>query len=52
MEQKYGVKSSYRYRVDGASGRASPIAVWSPSALRDNIIKDHLPAGAPRKEHP
>ncbi len=51
MEQQYGVKSSYRYRVDGENGRASPIAVWSPTALRENIIEDSALAGAPRKEH-
>ncbi len=52
MEQQYGVKASYRYRIDPQSGRASPVAVWSPTALRDNIISDHAQAGAARKEHP
>jgi len=38
MQERYGVKSSYRYRVDPATGTASPLAVWSPQALRDRII--------------
>ncbi len=38
MEQQYGVKASYRYRIDAESGLANPVAVWSPTALRDNII--------------
>ena len=27
MERQYGVKASYRYRVDGESGQPSPMAV-------------------------
>ena len=38
MEEKYGVKASYRYRVDPESGVASPLAVWSPDALKDRIL--------------
>jgi hypothetical protein len=38
MEENYGVKSSYRYRLDPATGHASPIAVWSQEALRDRVI--------------
>jgi len=38
METEYGVKTSYRYRVDPASGRASPLAVWSRDALKDRIL--------------
>jgi hypothetical protein len=38
MEERYGVNSSYRYRLDPATGRASSIAVWSPEALRDRIM--------------
>ncbi len=53
MEEHYGVTSSYRYRVDGVSGYASPIAVWSAGALRDHVIRE-AGAGAPgpRKERP
>jgi len=44
MQERYGVKSSYRYRVDPATGVASPIAVWSPQALRDRIIDAEVSA--------
>jgi hypothetical protein len=44
MEERYGVKSSYRYRIDPSSGRASPLAVWSPQALRDRIIEAEISA--------
>jgi hypothetical protein len=40
MWEQYQVKASYRYRLNPASGKASPLAVWSDSALRDRIIKD------------
>ena len=41
MREKYEVKASYRYRiVDTPGAKASPIAVWSPTALRDHIIAD------------
>lgn len=46
MEQQFGVKSSYRYRVDGRSGFASPIAVWSPTALRNCLASDDAAAAA------
>lgn len=39
MEDQFGVRSSYRYRVDPASGKDSPIAVWSFAALKDRIIE-------------
>ena len=39
MESNYAVKSSYRYRVDPFTGQISPVAVWSPSALKDRIIE-------------
>ena len=38
MEDVYGVKVSYRYRVDPSSGVSSPLAVWSRDALRDRIL--------------
>lgn len=52
MEQQYGVKSSYRYRIDPRNGWASPIPVWSPSALRSCILPDDAQADAARKELP
>jgi len=38
MESQYGVKASYRHRVDPATGQASPLPVWSRAALRDRIL--------------
>jgi hypothetical protein len=40
MLEQFGVKTSYRYRVDSQSGIASPIPVWSSTALRCRIIQD------------
>ena len=45
MEQRYGVKSSYRYRIDPANGKASPLAVWSPQALRSRILEADVSVG-------
>jgi hypothetical protein len=39
MESSYAVKASYRFRFDPFTGEKSPIAVWSPSALKDRIIE-------------
>jgi hypothetical protein len=36
----YGVKASYRYRIDPVSGHASPLAVWSKAALRDRLLEE------------
>ncbi|MGD8898105.1 MAG: hypothetical protein PVJ73_18895 [Acidobacteriota bacterium] len=38
MEDNYGVKVSYRYRIDPANGQDSPLAVWSRDALKDRIL--------------
>jgi hypothetical protein len=38
MTSSYSIKSSYRYRVIPETGKASPLAVWSPTALRDRIV--------------
>jgi hypothetical protein len=38
MEEHYAARASYRYRVDPTSGHASPLAVWSPTALKDRIL--------------
>ena len=38
MSAAYERQVSYRYRVDPATGHASPLAVWSPTALRDRIL--------------
>lgn len=38
MEANYAVKASYRYRLDPATGRPSPLAVWSQDAIKDRIL--------------
>jgi len=40
MFDTYGVKASYRYRIDPTTGAASPLAVWSKDAIKDRIIED------------
>ncbi len=50
MEEQFGVKSSYRYRIDSRNGRASPLAVWSPTALRSSILPDEVSMDAARGE--
>ena len=39
MESEYGVRSSYRYRLDPGTGAASPLPVWSSTAIGDYIIE-------------
>lgn len=38
MKEKYAVNASYRYRVNPATGKDSPLAVWSRDAIRDRIL--------------
>ncbi len=38
MQANYAVVASYRYRVDPTTGKPSPLAVWSPDALKDRIL--------------
>jgi hypothetical protein len=52
MEQQYGVRASYRYRVDAGNGLETPVPVWAPTALRDSILPDDATSGAGQKEHP
>ncbi|RME21960.1 MAG: hypothetical protein D6806_13765 [Deltaproteobacteria bacterium] len=41
MWKTYKVRSSYRYRiVELSTGKASPLPVWSPDALRDRIVEE------------
>jgi hypothetical protein len=40
MEERFGVRASYRYRVDPATRKDSPLGVWSSTALRDRILGD------------
>ena len=47
MFDHYGVKASYRYRVDPATGNESPLPVWSKDAIKDRIIDADVIAEAP-----
>jgi hypothetical protein len=38
MEDNYAVKASYRYRVNPETGVPTPLAVWSPTALKERIL--------------
>lgn len=40
MREQYEAKASYRYRVDPETGVASPLAVWSETAILDRIIDE------------
>jgi hypothetical protein len=52
MEQQYGVKASYRYRIDWESGQASPLVARGPRpAGHDTPSGDAAVDSAP-KEHP
>jgi hypothetical protein len=46
MELQYGVKASYRYRLNPLRGDESPLPVWSPTALRGSILGDDPPGPA------
>jgi len=38
MEEHYAARASYRYRIDPTTGHASPLGVWSKTALLDRIL--------------
>lgn len=40
MLERYEVKASYRYRIDPATGKASPLGTWSKEAHRNCIVPD------------
>jgi hypothetical protein len=40
MKEKYNVVASYRYRLDPDTGQSGPIAVWSPTALKNQIVDE------------
>jgi hypothetical protein len=40
MQNQYNVAASYRCRLDPATGEQGPLPVWSPQALKNDIIFD------------
>ena len=40
MREQYEAKASYRYRIDPETGVASPLAVWSETAIVNRIIDE------------
>ena len=38
MESRYNLAVSYRYRLDPVTGEHGPLPVWSPQALRSDIL--------------
>jgi len=40
MEERYGVKASYRYRLDPVTHESGPLPVWSARDFRSSIIFD------------
>ena len=40
MWSRFQVKASYRYRLDPTTGERGPLPVWSPQALKNNILGD------------
>jgi hypothetical protein len=40
MKEHYNVTASYRHRLDPVTGETGPLPVWSPTALRSNILPE------------
>ena len=38
MLERFNVRASYRHRLDPTNGETGPLPVWSPDALRSNIL--------------
>ena len=50
MEQQFGVKASYRYRIDWESGQATPMVARGPRAAgRGTLIGDAAMDAGPRE---
>jgi|WetSurMetagenome_2_1015567.scaffolds.fasta_scaffold24263_3 hypothetical protein len=47
MFDNYGVRASYRYRIDPVSGTESPLPVWSKDAIKDRILDAEVIGGSP-----
>ena len=52
MERQFGVKASYRYRIDAATGHASPLAVRGPRPAGALERPDDAIAGPQQTEIP
>ena len=39
MREQYEVRASYRYRIDPKTKVASPLPVWSETAILDRIVE-------------
>lgn len=40
MREQFNVAASYRHRFDPVTGEQGPLPVWSPEALRNDLITD------------
>jgi len=40
MEDQYNVTASYRWKIDPTTGEKGPLPVWSPQALKGDILWD------------
>ncbi len=49
MQDHFGVRAAYRYRLDPGSGAAFPLPVWSKDALKDRLL-DAVVTAAPARE--
>jgi hypothetical protein len=38
MKKKYNVVASYRHRLDPETGESGPLPVWSPTALKNQLV--------------
>jgi hypothetical protein len=52
MEQQFGVRSSYRYRIDAQTGHASPLAAYAPRAPHLGSLPDDASGDAGEESHP
>jgi len=52
MKEQYAVNASYRYRVNPASGKDSPLGVWSKTAIRDRILDADVTVTVQTRDEP
>jgi hypothetical protein len=46
MRERFNVVASYRHRLDPVTGETGPLPVWSPGALKNQILPEEEPAHA------